>query len=352
MRAGPDAATLAAAASWGSKVSSWLGGRLLADRVPLLSGRWTTSVTSNVPDKIKFDCARYVVQDGRTVDLLPLQADAALARYGQQLSVTLEVAGVDTRIGRFQIDDWDWDEDTISVTAFGLLKIASDSRLLQPTAPRTGGTLKSEFLRLLPNGMSAEFHPALVDRPVPATMTWDEDRLGALYDIADAWPAVLRMDEWGQVRVLPPPTPVSAPVAALKDGVGGTVVRVPRKDTRQGAANIMVVRSSADGVNAWAQAQVTSGPMAVATYNPVPVFYSSPLLRTQAECLAVAQARLPQIQRASSVLAVEMAPDPRLELDDLVAVIRGDQRDWGLIVGLDVPLTASDGAMRVDVGVL
>ena len=53
-----------------------------------------------------------------------------------------------------------------------------------------------------------------------------------------------------------------------------------------------------------------------------------------------------------SVLAVEMAPDPRIELDDLVEVIRDGQRDWGLVVGMEIPLTVRDGAMRVDVGVI
>lgn len=351
MRTGPSSTVLASAASWGSQVSSWLGGRMLLDTIPIISGRVTASTTTNVPDSLKMTVARHVVVDGRTVDLLPLTPEAPLARYGQQVSVTLQVAGVDTRLGQFQIEDWDYDEDTISVNAAGLLKIAADARLLEPTAPRTDGTLRSEFLRLLPSGVTAQFS-GLTDRAVPQSMAWDEDRLKALYDIADAWPAVLRMDEWGQVRVLPPPSGEGAPVLSLTDGVGGTVVSMPRKDTRQGAANIMVVRSSADGVEASAVAQVTSGPMAVATYGAVPTFYSSPLVSTNEQCLAVAQARLPQVQRASSVLAVEMAPDPRIALDDLIEVVRDGAQHWGLVVGVDIPLTVGDGAMRVDVGVL
>lgn len=349
---GPSSSVLASAAAWGSSMSSWLGPTMLMDQIPMLSGRVKSSVSSNVPDTLTCTIPRRIVVAGRTVDLLPQGPDAPLARYGQQLNVTLNAAGTPMRMGRFLIKDWDYDEDTISVTAPGLLQIPSDDRLLEPTGPRTGGTHKSEFVRLLPPGLSAQFSTALVDRPVPVTMQWDEDRLGALYDIADAWPAVLRMDPWGQVLVEPPPSEAGVPLLTLKDGVGGTVVRVPRKDSREGAANIMVVRSSADGVDASGVAVTTSGPMAVQTYNRVPQFYSSPLLLTDAQCQAVADAKLPAARRSASILAVEMAPDPRLELDDLIAVERDGINEWGLIVGLDIPLTVTDGAMRVDVGVI
>lgn len=353
MKVGPSESVLASAASWQAGAASWLGARLLADDLPILSGRVTTTTSSNVPDMLKCSIARHIVVGGRTVDLLPASPDAALARYGQQLDVRLQVAGVGARIGRFQIQDWDYTEDSIEISAPGLLQIPADARLLEPTAPRDGGTFMSEFRRLLPSGMTVAFQSGLVDRPVPRTMQWDEDRLEALYEIADAWPAVIRMDQWGGLVVKPPPqTEGVTPVVTLKDGVGGTVVRVPRKDTRKGAANIMVVRSSADGVVASGVAQQTSGPYAVATYNPVPQFYASPLLTTNAQCLAVARAKLPEAMRQSSILAVEMAPDPRLELDDVVRVVRDGQKDTGMIVGLDIPLTIGDGMMRVDVGVL
>jgi hypothetical protein len=342
MREGAAASLLASAASWGCRVTSWLGPDLLADRLPVLNGRVTASTTQAVPDVLKCTIPRYTVVSGRTVDLLPRDPGAPLARFGQQLDVTLEVGGVDTRLGRYLIGDWDYDEDTITVTAPGLLQLVADDRLLEPTSPRTNGTLVSEFNRLLTGGLTAQFEPSLVNRTVPSTMTWDEDRLAALYDIADSWPAVIRVDQWGQVLVNQPP---------VIEG-NTPVVRVPRKDTRTGAYNVVVARSSADGVTASGYAEVTSGPMSVESYGRVPKFYSSPLLLTDEQCRLAAQAMLPAAVRQSSILPIEMAPDPRLELDDLVEVRRGGIRDWGLIVGTDIPLTPADGAMRIDVGVL
>lgn len=346
MRSGPSTSALASAASWVPKVTSWLGAALLAEDVPISSGRVVWNASAKVPDSLTIVVPRYSA--GR--DWMPTTATSPLARYGQQLDVTVMVAGVDVRLGRFQIIDWDYDEATITVKGAGLLQIAADSRLLDPTSPRDDATLKSEFVRLLPEQMAVQFDPALVNRSCPVSMSWDEERIDALYDIVAAWPAVIRMDSWGQVLVKPP-VEASTPELTLTDGVNGTVVSVPRSDTRDGVYNIVKASSSADGVEASATAAQTSGPMAVQTYNPVPRFFSSPLLTTEAECIATAQALLATSMRRSSVLNVTMAPDPRIELDDSVEVLREGFRDWGVVLGVDMPLTVRDGEMRVDVGV-
>jgi hypothetical protein len=348
MRNGPSEKQLATAVSWRPKVSSWLAGTLLAETIPVLRGRVTWDASKNVPDGLTLTVPRF---DGLR-DYLPTRPDSPLARYGQQLDVTISVEGVDVRMGRYLIVDWDYDESVIQVTAAGLLQIAADSRLLTATAPRDDGTLRSEFVRLLPEQMSAQFDAGLTDRAVPGAMSWDEDRIEALWDIADAWPAVIRPDAWGQV-VLKPPVQVSAsPVLSVTDGDGGTVVSVPRGDTRDGVYNIVVARSSADGVDASAVARVTSGPMNVATYNPVPKFYASPLLLNVEQCQATANAMRDESTRKSSILKVTMAPDPRPELDDTIGVTRDGFLDLGVIVAVDMPLTLNDGPMRVDVGVM
>lgn len=348
MRKGPSSQELASAVSWRPKVSSSLAGVLLDAQLPVLSGRVVWDAGNKVPDRVTLKVARFY--GGR--DYLPSSPDAPLARYGQQLDVTVEVAGIDVRLGRFQIDSWDYDEETVSVVGLGLLQIAADSRLLEPLSPRTDGTMVSEFVRLLPPVMSAQFDAGLTNRGVPGAMVWKEERLDNLWAIADAWPAVMRPDAWGQVLVKPPVRVSPSPVLRVTDGKGGTVISLPRADERAGSYNIVVARSSADGNDSSAVAQVTSGPMNVATYNPVPKFYSSPMLLNSEQCQSAADAMRDEATRKSSVLKVTMAPDPRPELDDTIGVVRDGVLDLGVIVAVDMPLTVADGPMRVDVGVM
>lgn len=352
MREGASASVLASASSWGCRVVSTRAGVLLANDIPVLSGRarWTTNW--QVPDSVTINVPRSSVVDSRTVDWLPVTPDAPLARYGQLLDVTMVADGVDTRLGRFLNTDWDYDESTVRVTAPGLLRFAADDRLPASLSPRDDGTLQSEFLRLLPEQVSAQFDPALVNRDCPRSMEWDEDRLASLYEIADAWPARVRMDSWGQVLVLPPLEDVPEPVLTFTDGEGGTVVSVPRAESRDRSWNHVVARSTADGVDAWAEAVRADGPTGVATYGRVTKFFTSPLLENEAQCFAAAQTQLQDAQRTARTLTVRAAPDPRVELDDPVEIIRDGFRDWGYVVGVDLPLTVNDGAMVLEVGVV
>lgn len=356
MREGPAAAKLASAVSWRPMVSSWLDQEVLADDVPVKSGRVTWSLGQQVQSSLSLTVPYQSVVEGRTVRWRPA-ADPRhpLARYGQVLDVSLLVDGLLVRLGRFRIEDWNDSTQGISISAAGMMQAVDDDRLLVPTGPRDGGTLRSEFTRLTPSYMPVSFDLALVDRACPKAMEWDENRLNALYEIADAWPARLREDAWGGLQVLPPLPEVPAPVVTLTDGEGGTVIDAPTSDSREGAANVFVARSSADGVEAWAVSRVDSGPMSASgPYLPVPTFFSSPLLLTEAQCLAAANARRSSSTRSSTVRKVTLAPDPRIELDDPVALVTGkgtpdEAHDWGYVIGVEMPLTIADGDMQVDI---
>lgn len=357
MRAGAPDEVLSGVCSWSCAVASWLGGDLRAASVPVLSGRVVGSVTSMFLERLTLTVPRYAGgKDWRPGN----DPRHPLARFGQELQVSVLVGSTvtsqtwETRVGRFVIVDWDDDDEgNVSVVADGLLRHVQTDLLASPLQPRPGGTLVSEARRLLPAGMGAAFDATLVDRVCPTGMSWSEDRLDALKEIAEAWPALLRTDEWGQIHFKSPLSDVPAPVLTLKDGPRGTVVRVPRADTREGAINRAIVRSSATGAaDVQAVVDQTKGPTSVSgDYKVVARSWSSPLVTTVAECEAAGRSMIANAQRPSQALPVTCAPDPRIALDDPIEVIRdGARAAWGWVTGYDLPLTVADGAMRVDVG--
>ena len=355
MRDGAPGEVLAGTCVWQPRVASWLGSTWLGD-VPVSRGRLVASVTQKIPERLSLTVPRFSGRDFRPGSD-PLHP---LARYGQELIVSIVVSSVvstdswETRVGRFLVSDWDdGDGDSIDVTAVGRLRRVQDAKLTAPTQPASGATLMSEARRLLPPGVSAGFDAALVDRACPAGMAWDEDRLSALQEIADAWPALLRTDEWGQVIFRAPLDPIPAPVLTIRDGERGTLVAAPRSDTRDGAYNQVVARSSASGVqDLQAVAEQRTGPMAVdGEYGVVTKTWSSPLVTSQVQAQASAESMLASSLLPASSIPVVCAPDPRIDLDDPVEVIRDGERTWGWVTGYDLPLTVADGDMRVDVGV-
>lgn len=414
MRDGPDGEVLAGAYRWTPQVSSWLGGDLLADEVPVVSGRLSVDVAQQIPERLTFTVPEWA----GGVSWVPDSPRHPLAKFGQfvdvSVTVTSSVTGEEwqTRLGRFQVQAWTHDDvaGSVDVECVGLLQRPGDARFTTPQVPRAGGTLGSEFVRLMVDGIPVLIDERLADRAVPTSFQWDEDRLGALYDLADAWPARIRMDEFGQCRVLPPLGDTPVPVLTFTDGIGGTLVSAPTEDTRDGVYNVVVARSSATDDPSrppvQGQARVTAGPFSAdGPYGAVVRFWSSPLATTKAQLDASAASLLADAIRPASQRVVTCPPDPRVDVDDAVQVRTGarvaststpesvdggsaftssavaidggaagdpggyllggaadtsfgestvtlyDSSEPGWVVGYDLPLTASDGPMTVRVGV-
>lgn len=357
MREGPDASVLATAARWGVRVASWQGPDLRAEDIPVAAGVWDVSASRQVPELLDL-----TVPAGSRGEWIPgADPEHPLARYGQTLDVTVVVADAAGRrewevpLGRAVIQDWSApDPGDVEVKASGVLQRVADDRLPSPESPDSTATLISEFRRLITPGIPVEV--LVDDRAAPQSFTWDEDRLGALYDIADSLPATLKVTAEGGVLLdAPLPATVPAPVITWTDGEGGTVVSAPRSDTRTDAYNAVVARGQAsdpDAAAVQAEAQVTEGPMAVGgPYGPVRRFYASPLLTTTGQCLAAAQSILATSVVPSRTVTVTCASDPRVELWDPVAAVRDGVTYHGWVVAYRLPLTVAGGPMTVQIGI-
>lgn len=358
---GPPDEVLAGACKWESRLTCWLGGRLLAATVPISSGRITGKVTDEIIETLSFTVPRLAAPSpGEDVfDWSPgTTEDHPLNKNGQVVDVTNVITSVitgqqwETRLGRYQISEWnDDDEGTVQVKAESMLARPRDDGLLVPTSPT--GTFMSEARRLAPAGMGVSFDPALADRAVPITMSWSESRLEAFQEMAAAWPALLRIDPWGQIQFRAPLPAIPVPVVTLKDGKGGTLISRPTGGSRKGIPNLVAMSTgNTDTADVQGIAAITSGPRSIyGTYGIVTKKASSSAIETVEQAIAAAQAELAASNRPAQTVPVRIAPDPRLEYDDAIAITRKGEPDlWGWVVGRDIPLTAGDGEMRIDLG--
>ncbi|WP_291378859.1 hypothetical protein [Demequina sp.] len=373
---GAPSEVLAGSCGYTSRIASWRGGELLASSVPLIGGRPVWRADDAVPDQLRFTVARVV--DG--FDWLPGEGDVThpLAPLGQELDVTVIVTSdvtsiaYETRRGRFQIQETTEDSPgVLSVVAAGVFQVIADDRLPAPLAPREDGTLFSEFRRQVPAGVPVAIDAALADRACPQSLQWSEDRLDNLYTIADAIPAVLRPGPSGQAVLAPQVADDAEPVLTLSEGERRpgndypVVVGKARRRTRDGVFNAVVARGAVTDDPStppvWAEAIQMTGPFAATStgFRVKRKFFASPLLTTEAQCLAAANTMLASALRPAKVIPIELPPDPRIELGDVLRVRADEAADgsWGVdivgvVVGLDLPLTYDDGAMRLDVAVI
>lgn len=334
------------------KVSSWLGDTLLADDIPVSAATEESDRSLNVPERVRFT----VPKRDRNTSWVPTANDSPLAANGQTLKVSLAVGkgaeGMEWfQRGEFLILSAEEGNQTIEVTAVGLLYLVSEAGFIAPFQP--SGTLVSTLRALVEPAVSVNVDNAPTDRSVPSAITWD-DRIGALYELLDAWPAVPRMNEQGYLEVLPDVTPTVA-VRSFTNQAGGTVISSVGTSTRDGGFNVVIATgNAADGTEVRGQANVGSGPWmypgGAANPLPVPFGYSSPLLTSGGQCTAAAQTVLARKMRQSVLrrFTVTAVPDPTLQLGDAVSITDDEVTDL-LCTVERIALPYKPGAMELTV---
>lgn len=332
-------------------VESWLGGTLLASSVPVDAGGEETDRSLNVPERITLTVPR--VQDG--FDWTPSSATHPLAAKGQRLHVKLGIGLSQGRTewfarGRFLIEDSESDESSVSVAAVGLLELVNEARLISPYQP--AGTFLSTVRGLVEPALTVYTDGTLVDRSVPATINFDEDRLSGLNTVLDAWPASGVVDPEGFLRISAP-AQSTTPVLTLVDGQDRTVIDATGSSKREGGANVVVTRgTAADGSQVQGSTFITTGPNAYGgPFNPLPVpfFFQSPLLTSVAECQAAALTIAARRQRLNSrEFTVVMVPNPTVQGGDVVSLTSarlGLSAKLCTVERLTLPYAARDGQM-------
>lgn len=340
------------------RVDSWLGDELLASDIPVSDASETSDRSLAVPESVTFT----VPKRSRGATWLPTTDDAPLAANGQTLKVSLGVGiGRDTvewfQRGEFLILNTDEDDDgnSLKVTAVGLLYLVKEAGFVSPFQP--SGTIASTLRALIEPAVQANLDAAPTDRAVPSAINWDQDRLGAVYELLDAWPADALMNEQGYLEIQPDVVPTVA-VKSFTDRPGGTMVTAVGSSTRDGGFNVVVATGNAtDGSEVRGIAYVSSGPWGYfggqANPLPVPFGYASPLLTNVAQCNAAAATVLRRKMRQAVLrrFTVTAAHDPTIQLGDPVAITNDEVTDLLCTVeAIDLPYIPKSGsAMKLTV---
>lgn len=334
-----------------ARYSSWLGDTLLATDIPVDSGNESADRKSAVAERVELTVPlRY-----RGTSWAPSADLSPLAANGQRIRVELGIGLNSTQIewfqrGEFVIVNVDTDDDSVQVTCAGLMYLVEEARLVSPYQP--SGDLATTIRGLVEPAVPVVFDPALVNRSVPSGMNFDEDRIAGLGELVDAWPADYVMTSEGYLYVFST-TAARTPVTTISDGAGGAVVEVAGRSTREGAYNTVVARGQTT-----AQAQIqavaydtSGGPKSFGgPFNPLPVpyYFSSPLMTTVGQCKSSAETILKRLQRDTSrQFQVEMVPDPRLQVGDLVTLSCREYTGLAEIDALRLPY-GPDTPMAVD----
>jgi hypothetical protein len=200
-----------------------------------------------------------------------------------------------------------------------------------PESPQgTSPTIIGEVTRLVGDYAPVVSTAGVVDRPVNTTLVYQGDRLNAIQDLCKRINCDYRFNGAGQFEVYP--LTAQTPVATLKGGPEGLLVRVDREQRYDGLFNEFYAEGQLQTVDSQgAQTQLPIRGYAAITAGPLKVDpqghgrytkqYSSTMLTTQAECDAYAVTmRDTQLAGLTTDLVVTALPQPHIQQGDWVTV--------------------------------
>lgn len=236
----------------------------------------------------------------------------------------------------------------ITIEARDRCQLIRERRFLTRTQPAKK-TAQAEIARLL-QGIVPWAGSALPDKSIPASVTYEDDRLKACQDLAELTNADLVMLPTGQAglrsRNMGRPIWSVGATPTISDGLA---VSMQISANRDELYNCVVATGVGPDQGVLRHMEsITTGPLSInGPLGPVPFFYHSPLLSTQQSVEAAARTRLASItSRLTQEVSISAVSNPALQLGDVISV----PRPWGgafpaRITGITWPL--SPGTMTI-----
>lgn len=255
-------------------------------------------------------------------------------------------------LGQFTITDVPsaMDEDMVFrgewITVGSVVEVEFKERLAKVQddrfdVPSAAGDLSSTWDEL---GRLTELQlsRSLPDREIPRAVVYKEDRLDAVYDLANVIDGIPHMTSDGALSARPKAWP--GVVDTVRRGAGGTIVSVGRAMSPKDVYNRVAFRGKSDNQEIiLASAEVSAGPLRARNHDGTPspfrrktYFVSSEYVTNEEQALEWVQRELPRVSQLRSVrIPVTETFNPLRERGDVVRIERARKSLLGRIVSID-----------------
>lgn len=270
--------------------------------IPIIAGDVTHDGTADVRATLD------LTTDG--TQKWPANAGALLAPYGNEIFIERGVAygnGVTEWVsqGYYRIDRPEQDvvpDGEIRISGSDRMAGIIDARLEAPRqwngGTTTYGAVISQLVREVYPLATIEWDDFTSGDFIGRTLVTEDDRFGFCDDLVKSVGKIWYWDYRGVLVIKDPPN-ASNPVWTVDAGKGGVLVEMSRELTRQGVRNIVVATGEAADQTPPARgvardANPNSPTYYAGRFGPVPQFFSSPLLLTNAQAAEAARSLLQQ----------------------------------------------------------
>ncbi|MEU3285581.1 DUF5047 domain-containing protein [Streptomyces longwoodensis] len=331
----------------------YYAGVLTASRLPFTAGSVTVDRGSKTRRTISL-----TVADPK---YLPWDATDTLASYGQQLVASRGIRYSDgseewVPLGTFRINEPGGDVHfgPVTVTGASMECAVQDDKFQAPATTRGQSTCVDAITTLihqtLPDAVVVNLTSG-ARNPAVAIADWDAgaDRWEAVAQIAAAMQAEIYVDAQNRFVITDLPDLVNGTVAwDIAEGEGGTLISAARSMPRTGVYNAVVAsgENTASGsvpVSATSKdLDPTSPTLWGGPFGKVTKFISSALWTTTGACQSAADYALFDATAPSVQESIDSLPNPALEGNDIVRLIRAGRKTRALVQAVTVPLTATE----------
>lgn len=353
-------------------IELWQGGTKLTNSLAISAGTVNLDRTNQVfgtcEVTAQLNRTRGLVADNGSITIDDVDAYGLTLRpyRGIRYAATTDT-GPATRVeevplGRFLIEriTRNVTDTAVTIQASGLRSYLRDDKFLTPYTPRPLDVPQRDIVRKLITDSrpgdpinTAQWN-ALPTTPVARGTTWDTDRLAAIDELATALGVQVYPDRDEVWRFDPVGDPATtSPAWTIDAGPTGVLTKAELSTDRASVYNAVVASSATTSSAVLPRRAVAhhSDPASPTRWGGPfgrrPYFYSSPQLRTQADCDKAAAAILRTLTLADTLIDLEAAPNPALDPDDAVRVVLPDGTTLVYMVdAVTIPLTP-DGPLTI-----